>query len=248
MLKINKNETDLIEEGIFKGSALFIEKTKYSNLTWLTVLPPDLHEKFQLIKCESDELMLMRSYLYSAINWFPFVVAPSADQCEVELNIKTFELQLKTEQDIAQWQNTVRKALLHMEDCFKKGRLSKLQRLNKDWRVSAEILDEVLVTLEVEQMEEEPLIMTVSFYCKYAEDFEVKVELIDHNRMQGLQDGWNKAIEHYCPNDIKTMQKQLKRKLGSIYNFHDQSDIILRFMNADGKRDEIRATTDYSII
>lgn len=38
------------------------------------------------------------------------------------------------------------------------------------------------------------------------------------------------------------MQKQLKRKLGSIYTFYDQLAIALCFVNADGKRDEVRVT------
>lgn len=95
---------------------------------------------------------------------------------------------------------------------------------------------------------EKALILKVSFYCLYAGDFDVDVELVDENRMQGLQDGWNKAIEHYCPNDVQKMQRQLKSKLGDIYNFNDLSDVILHFINADGKRDEIRASTNYATI
>lgn len=93
-----------------------------------------------------------------------------------------------------------------------------------------------------------PMTLTVSFYCLYASDFEINIELVNANRVQGLQDAWNKAFEQYCPNNIQKMQKQLKRKLGSIYNFDDLSDIIMRFINADGKRDEIRVTTNYAII
>lgn len=100
----------------------------------------------------------------------------------------------------------------------------------------------------MKESDEKPLTLTVNFYCLYAADFEVNVELVSANRIQGLQDAWNKAIEQYCPNNIPKMQKQLKRKLGSIYNFDDQSDVVLRFMNANGKRDEIRVTTNYAMI
>ena len=95
---------------------------------------------------------------------------------------------------------------------------------------------------------EKLLILKVSFNCLYADDFEVDIELIDENRMQGLADGWVKAIKHYCPHDVRKMQKQLKRKLGPIYNFHDLSDVVLRYMNADGKRDEVRVSTNYAMI
>lgn len=95
---------------------------------------------------------------------------------------------------------------------------------------------------------QKPTILELRFYCQYAEDFELNIELIDANRVQGLQDGWDKAIKHFCPNDIQKMQKLLKRKLGSIYNFDDLSDIVMRFINANGKRDEIRVTTNYPMI
>lgn len=85
-----------------------------------------------------------------------------------------------------------------------------------------------------------PLILTVSFYCLYATDFEIDVELVQENRVQALQDAWKGAFEHYCSNSIPKMQKQLKRKLGSIYNFDDLSGVVMSFVNADGKRDEIR--------
>lgn len=100
--------------------------------------------------------------------------------------------------------------------------------------------------LSMKESNERHLSLSVNFHCLYREDFEVNVELIDANRMQGLQDAWDKAIEQYCPNNIQQMKKQLKRKLGSIYNFHDQSDVVLHFLNANGKRDEIRVTTDYT--
>lgn len=93
-----------------------------------------------------------------------------------------------------------------------------------------------------------PLTLTVIFYCLYAEDFELNIELIDANRVQGLQDAWLKAFEHYCSNNVPKMQKQLKRKLGSIYNFDHLSDIVMRFINANGKRDEIRLSTNYGMI
>lgn len=100
----------------------------------------------------------------------------------------------------------------------------------------------------MKEARKKPLVLTVSFYCLYAPDFEVQVELVDENRSQGLKDAWNKAIEHYCPNDVSKMQRQLKRKLGSIYNFDDLSDVELRWMGENGKRDEVRANTDYAII
>lgn len=100
----------------------------------------------------------------------------------------------------------------------------------------------------MKEARKKPLVLTVSFSCLYAPDFEVQVELVDENRSQGLKDAWNKAIEHYCPNDVLKMQRQLKRKLGSIYNFDDLSDVELRWMGENGKRDEVRANTDYAII
>lgn len=85
-------------------------------------------------------------------------------------------------------------------------------------------------------------LLKVRFYCQYADDFEINIELVDSNRVEGLQSAWNKAIEHYCPSETQKMQKQLKRKLGSIYTFYDQLAIVLCFVNADGKRDEVRVT------
>lgn len=99
-----------------------------------------------------------------------------------------------------------------------------------------------------ENLDQKPLILKVSFGCLYASDFEIDVELIDENRVLGLENGWQKAIEHYCPDNIERMKKQLKRKLGSIYNFDDISNIVLRFKNANGKRDEITVQTNYATI
>lgn len=99
----------------------------------------------------------------------------------------------------------------------------------------------------MKESKEKPLVLTVNFYCLYAADLEVNVELVNENRMQGLEEAWNKVIRKYCPNNIPKMQKQLKRKLGKIYNFHDLSDIVLHFINDTGKRDEIRVTTNYTM-
>ncbi|MGL6081624.1 MAG: hypothetical protein ACRC4N_03880 [Gammaproteobacteria bacterium] len=90
--------------------------------------------------------------------------------------------------------------------------------------------------------------LTVVFCCKYADDFEVSIPLIGDDRVQALNMGWRKGIEHYCPRNIEGMLKQLKRKLGGIYNFHDLSDIVLRFKDLDGKWDEIVVSTDYAFI
>ncbi|MEC6128161.1 hypothetical protein [Acinetobacter ursingii] len=100
----------------------------------------------------------------------------------------------------------------------------------------------------MKESDENPLILTVSFYCLYAADFEVNIELVNANRVEGLQEAWNKAFECYCSNNIPKMRKQLKRKLGSIYNFDDLSDIVVRFLNANGKRDEIRVMTNYPMV
>ena len=96
--------------------------------------------------------------------------------------------------------------------------------------------------------QEKPLVLTVSFFTNFAHDFEVQVELIDENRMLGLQTGWDQAIEHYCPDNIDVMKKRLKAKLGFTYDFHDLSDLVLRFKNIDKKWDEIMVRTDYAYI
>lgn len=93
-----------------------------------------------------------------------------------------------------------------------------------------------------------PSTLTVTFYCLFADDFQLNIELVDTNQVQGLQDAWLKAFEQYCPNNVPKMQKQLKRKLGSIYNFDDLSNIVMRFINTNGKRDEIRLTTNYAMV
>lgn len=92
------------------------------------------------------------------------------------------------------------------------------------------------------------LTLSVNFDCLFAKSFEVNVELENANRVHGLQQAWTKAFENYCPNEISKMQKQLKRKLGSIFNFHDLSDVVIRFTNAEGKREEIRLTTNYPMV
>ena len=61
----------------------------------------------------------------------------------------------------------------------------------------------------------EKLILTVNFACLYADDFSIDIELVDENRVLGLQQAWTKAIEHYSLNNKDQLLKQLKRKLGS---------------------------------
>ncbi|WP_436661092.1 hypothetical protein [Acinetobacter sp. P1(2025)] len=96
---------------------------------------------------------------------------------------------------------------------------------------------------------DEALVLTVSFSCYYAEPYEVDITLEDdNNRMLGLEQGWNKAIEHYCPDRITQMKKQLKRKLGGVYSFHDLSDVVLSFIDENRKREEISVRTNYAML
>ena len=115
-------------------------------------------------------------------------------------------------------------------------------------RISIILLVILVGVFSMEDTNENSLTLTVNFYCLYAADFEVYVALMNENRVQGLQDAWNKAFEHYCFNNIPKMQKQFKRKLGSIYSFDDLSNIVMTFINSNGKSDEIRVMTNYPMI
>ncbi|MCP0917823.1 hypothetical protein MUB04_14905 [Acinetobacter indicus] len=133
----NNNTINLAQLGFGKLSD-HIEKTiqsPHSSNVWLSLLPPNLQEKLDLVHCESDEDMLMRHYLYSANNWFPFVVGHTLTACTHAMEVKLTN-NIKNEHDVEQWKSAVREALEHMEACYKANSLTKLKKLNKDWRVS----------------------------------------------------------------------------------------------------------------
>lgn len=95
--------------------------------------------------------------------------------------------------------------------------------------------------------DKKPSILKVNFVCLLATDIEVEIELIEENRVLGLEQAWEKAIEHYCANNKEKMHKKLRSKLGPSYNFHDLSDVILRFKNCDGYQDAVFANSNYAI-
>lgn len=133
----NNNAIDLTQFGFGK----LVDHTEntfqspYSRNVWLSFLPPDLHEKLHLIQAESDEDMLMRSYLYNANSWMPFVVGYNEVACRHDLAHKLSNI-LKSEAEVEQWQAAVREALDHMDECYKSNCLTKLKKLSKDWRSS----------------------------------------------------------------------------------------------------------------
>lgn len=92
----------------------------------------------------------------------------------------------------------------------------------------------------MDESNDQAYILSVNFYCRYAGELDLKLELADEGKVEGLDYAWNNALEYYCPDNITQMKKQLKRKLGPIYSLQDQLELVLRFMNTDGKRDEIR--------
>lgn len=131
----NNNVIDLTQFGFGKlvGNTEKAFQSPYTRNVWLSFLPPDLHEKLHLIQAESDEDMLMRRYLYNANNWMPFVVGYNEAACRHDLASKLQSI-LKNEEEVEQWQAAVREALDHMEACYNANCLTKLKKLNKDWR------------------------------------------------------------------------------------------------------------------
>lgn len=89
------------------------------------------------------------------------------------------------------------------------------------------------------ELNHNPLILSVTFECLYAPEIDINIEMIDDDRVEALLTAWKRAIDHYCPNLSERLNKQLKRKLGSIHHFYDITDTKLSYINESGKREQI---------
>lgn len=92
---------------------------------------------------------------------------------------------------------------------------------------------------------ENPVTLYVTFESSYSTAFDVEVTLIDDNKTDGLLTAWKMAIQNYCNESYGQLNKQLKRKLGSIYHYNDIARINLSFINQSGKREKITIASDY---
>ncbi|MEC6128201.1 hypothetical protein [Acinetobacter ursingii] len=92
---------------------------------------------------------------------------------------------------------------------------------------------------QLTELNKNPLMLSVTFECLYAPELDIKVEMIDEDRVEALLTAWKRAIIHYCPNLSERLSKQLKRKLGSIYHFNDITETKLSYINESGKREQI---------
>lgn len=82
-------------------------------------------------------------------------------------------------------------------------------------------------------------ILPVTFSCLYAPVLELEIDVKNEDRAEALHQAWAQAMMKYNPHGVDKLKRQLKRKLGPIYSFYDLSDVILTFINTDGKREEI---------